>query len=376
MRILYLFLLCLSTLFLACKKDKKEVEPRPDEVLTNASLVKVEAGFERELIRLGIDKSGKQDGFLLYQDVKDIDSLYIRAQSREEIQGLGGIEYFTNLRSLTTLFTKPDSLDLSKNTKLEYLDIQTGLEVGGERNALRYLNVRNCKELKYLRCSNNLISALDLSQNTLLKELHCHENFNLKALDLSTNTNLEVLTTWMGDEFKALDLKNNSKLRKLLWQSRGLGKLDISNLNDLTYLYLGVGDASFNLGNKPKLDTLILTYTKLTSLDLTKTPNLVSLELGEGLESVDLSALKGLRRLSCFNSAFTELNLSSNTLLTEFFGNGLKQLTHLDLRFCKDLVKLTVLDSPKLTNICLSRLPEPADENWQKPEHTKFEICK
>jgi hypothetical protein len=52
---------------LACKKDKKEVEPRPDEVLTNASLVKVEAGFERELIRLGIDKSGKQDGFLLYQ---------------------------------------------------------------------------------------------------------------------------------------------------------------------------------------------------------------------------------------------------------------------------------------------------------------------
>ncbi|SKC13251.1 hypothetical protein [Dyadobacter psychrophilus] len=373
MRIVYLSLLLLL-LFSACKKDRKEVEP--EEILTNTSLVKVEAGFEKALIRLGIDKSGKQDGLILYQDVKDIDSLYIKGQVRDEIQGLGGIEYFTNLRSLTTLFTKPDSLDLSKNTKLEYLHIQTGMEVGGERNALRYLNVRNCKELKYLRCSNNLISTLDLSQNTLLKELHCHENFNLKTLDLSKNTELEVLTTLMGDEFKELDLKHNSKLRKLLWQSSGLGKLDISNLDDLTYLYLRVGDANFNLGNKPKLDTLILTYTNLNSLDLTKTPNLVSLELGEGLESVDLSALKGLKRLSCVNSGFTELNLSSNTLLTEFFGSGLKQLSKLDLRSCKDLVKLTVFDSPKLASICLARLPVASDLSWQKPEHTKFEVCK
>ncbi|MCF0053128.1 hypothetical protein LXM25_23870 [Dyadobacter sp. LJ53] len=376
MRKIYLFLLFLPTLFLACKKDGKEVEPKPEEVLTNTSLVKVEAGFEKALIRLGIDKSGKQDGLILYQDVKDIDSLYIRGQIRDEIQGLGGIEYFTNLRSLTTLFSKPDSLDLSKNTKLEYLHIQTGMEVGGERNALRYLNVRNCKELKYLRCSNNLIATLDLSQNTQLRELHCYENFNLEALDLSKNTDLEVLTGLMGNEFKELDLKNNLKLRKLLWQSIGLEKLDISNLDDLTYLYLGVGNATFNLGNKPKLDTLILPYTKLNSLDFTKTPNLVSLELGEGLESVDLSALKGLKKLSCFNSGFSELNLSSNILLTEFFGNGLKQLTKLDLSSCKDLKKLTVFDSPKLASICLARLPEPSDSSWQKPEHTKFEVCK
>jgi len=128
------------------------------------------------------------DGKIRYSDVKDVENLIVRPQIKDDIQGLKGIEYFTNLKSLTTLYVKPDTLDSSKNTKLEYLYIETGYEGVGERKTLKYLNVSNCKELKCLNCKSNRLSSLDLSQNRKLAELDCSDNYNLQMLDLSVNT--------------------------------------------------------------------------------------------------------------------------------------------------------------------------------------------
>lgn len=89
-------------------------------------------GFEKELIRLGIDRLGREDGKLLYSDVVLVEHLAIIPQIKEDIQGLAGIEHFVNLKSLITKFIKPDSLDLSKNNKLEYLHVETGWPVAGE----------------------------------------------------------------------------------------------------------------------------------------------------------------------------------------------------------------------------------------------------
>lgn len=76
------------------------------------------------------------------------------------IADLKGIEYFTALNELNCSNNKLTALDLSANTALETL-----------------------------HCNNNQLTALDMSANTSLTELYCHEN-KLTALDVTANTAL------------------------------------------------------------------------------------------------------------------------------------------------------------------------------------------
>lgn len=130
------------------------------------------------------------------------------------------------------MYTKPDSLDFSKNTKLEYLHVETGFEVAGERKTLKYLNVSNCKELKYLNCKSNMLSKLDLSQNKKLTELDCTDNYNLQVLDISANTELKVLKA-----YGVLDVSANEKLETLLIQTLDQPRLDLTKNINLRELY-------------------------------------------------------------------------------------------------------------------------------------------
>ena len=47
--------------------------------------------------------------------------------------------------------------------------------------------------LTYLKCHDNQISSLDISQNTDLIELNCHHNL-LTSLDVSQNIHFNVIT--------------------------------------------------------------------------------------------------------------------------------------------------------------------------------------
>jgi hypothetical protein len=353
-------------------------------------------GFERELIRLGIDRLGKVDGKLLYSDVLNVEHLVIKPQLKEDIQGLSGIEHFINLKSFITKFTKPDSLDFSKNNKLEYLQVETGWPVAGERKTLQYLNISNCKMLRYLNCRNNLLSSLNLQENRSLRELHCNGNDNLELLDLSENSELEFLISSDSENLSVLDLSGNRKLRRLASNGKNIRKLDVSMLPELSFLALGADEIELNLGSKTKLDTLFLSYTNVASLDLTEAPNLVSLQLGDGFESIDLTHLKKLKQLSYIGGKLTSLdlsgnpeletlnivessisvlNLSANKKLREFFGQNWLKMSVVDLRGVTTLDRFIVSKSPQLATICVSRIPASDDVNWQKPSGASFSLC-
>ncbi|MCQ2209870.1 MAG: leucine-rich repeat domain-containing protein [Paludibacteraceae bacterium] len=102
----------------------------------------------------------------------------------EPIASLKGIEYFTKITNLTCGNMRLTSLDLSKNTELEYLDC--------EDNQLTSLVLPASEHLTYIYCHNNQLSSLNLSKNTELEYLNCHNN-QLTSLDLSKNTNLHEL---------------------------------------------------------------------------------------------------------------------------------------------------------------------------------------
>ena len=147
---------------------------------------------------------------------------------------------------------KIESIDLSKNTKLERLDIGhnelKGVDLS-QNSKLKYLNIRECgitslsglthlTNLEDLDCSANdfsdedvvdfsvftklwrlsiddaKVKAIDVSKNTALKELGFDSNYDITAVNLSANTALEVLRCF-GCSIETLDLSTNTALKDL-----------------------------------------------------------------------------------------------------------------------------------------------------------------
>ena len=78
----------------------------------------------------------------------------------KNISDLSGIEYFTNITSLSCYQNKLTSIDVSKNTALTQLD-----------------------------CGSNQLTQLDVSKNMALTELWCSSN-QLTTLDVSNNNSI------------------------------------------------------------------------------------------------------------------------------------------------------------------------------------------
>ncbi|MEG1954534.1 MAG: hypothetical protein RR066_00605 [Mucinivorans sp.] len=142
-----------------------------------------------------------------------------------EIKTLKGIEYFSQLKSLSCVNLQLTELDVSHNTLLERLI-----------------------------CLGNQLTELDLSKNTVLANLNCAQN-SLSVLKLSANTNLLEMSCY-DNMLNSLDLSNYIKLEKLLCYSNRLLKLDISSLPNLRYADVGSHTVD---GTAPQTLTLRLT---------------------------------------------------------------------------------------------------------------------
>lgn len=107
--------------------------------------------------------------------------------SKKGISKLIGIEHFTALKYLYCSSNSLTSLDVSKNTTLIVLLCSN--------NRLESLDVTKNTELRNLHCFGNSLTSLDVSKNTALKELFCSRN-SLKSLDVSKNTALTNLSCY------------------------------------------------------------------------------------------------------------------------------------------------------------------------------------
>lgn len=122
------------------------------------------------------------------------------------MESLKGIEFFTELETLDIGNCPITELDLSKNTKLKYLqcyDCQlTGtLDLSKNtmlesldcwNNQLEEINVSQCGELGWIRCYNNRLTSLDLSSSPKMYYIECYGNqiqgkdFHLPTFDAPT----------------------------------------------------------------------------------------------------------------------------------------------------------------------------------------------
>ena len=233
---LLIILLPLLMLLAQCSKPSESVGISiPDKQFLNA------------LTDLGIDRD--RNGRISEQEAEATQTIRIWPSN---IHDLAGIEFFTNLDTLSILMnplSEPDlsenkslkylelvgcgltSLDLSSNSDLVYLDCEsrlamknyiTTLDVSANtkleflsciENQLTTLNLSSNSHLKSLHCGYNKLTSLDVSLNTNLNTLHCNNNL-LTSLDITKNTELTSLIT-CGNDFSGFDISNNSKLVKI-----------------------------------------------------------------------------------------------------------------------------------------------------------------
>lgn len=225
----------------------------------------------------------------------------------DNIESLGGIEYFVNLTTLDCCGSEQSTgilndLDLSANAALTNL-----------------------------RCNYNQLTVLDVSNNTALTNLYCYDN-QLTSLDISNNTALKYFSCGRN-QLTSLDVSNNTALRVIYCSENQLTSLDISNNTALT---------DFSCGSN-----------QLTSLDVSNNTALTDLRCSDNqLTVLDMSNNTALTYLSCYDNQLTSLDVSNNTALTTLWCNN-NQLTVLDVSNNTALTYLNCQSNPSLTELWL-----------------------
>ena len=252
--------------------------------------------------------------------------------SNKGITNLKGIEYFTSLNILLCTDNQLTALDVSENTALTELDCRF--------NKLTALDVSKNTALTILECNANRLTALDVSKNTALTELDCSFN-ELTALDVSKNTALLYLIC-VVNQLTSLDVSKNTALTDLNCSINKLTALDVSKNTALTKLYCN--------------------ENRLTALDVSKNTALLYLIcVVNQLTSLDVSKNTALTDLNCSNNELTALDVSKNTALTVLRSNH-NQLTTLDVSKNTALLYLSCT-SNQLTSLDLNNTKITNDPN-------------
>ncbi|GAA3792018.1 hypothetical protein GCM10022271_25500 [Corallibacter vietnamensis] len=196
-----------------------------------------DANFEQALIDLGYDTV--LDGQVLTANINTVTSLDVESKN---LTNLTGIEDFTALEFLSVTNNLLTNLNLSQNTNLTEL-----------------------------RCVSNELTSINISQNTALERLWVTGN-DLTALDVSQNTNLIDLRC-ANNPFTSLDVSNNINLEYLVIYWNSLEVLDVSQNINLTHLDCNGSDFLTTLNVKNGTNYLI------TFFDATNSPNLSCIQV-------------------------------------------------------------------------------------------------
>ena len=258
------------------------------------------------------------------------------------------------------------ALDVSKNTALKGLNCTD--------NQLTELDVSKNTALTELYCFNNQQTALDVSKNTALTDLDCSHN-QLTALDVSQNTALTGLVC-SNNQLTALDVSKNTALTGLYCFNNQLTALDISKNTALTSLNCSNNQlTALNVSKHTALTWLYCSNNQLTTLDVSKNTALTTLLCNYNqLTALDVSKNTALTELYCSTNQLTKLDVSKNTALKwlDCSGNQIKgeEMTRLVKslpdRTGKEAGSFTVVQEPDLEgNICLkSDVAIAKGKNW------------
>ena len=192
--------------------------PTTDEERIAAGWVKIDAkNFPDENFRNFVLKRYFHDPHAIHYDSQKIDQNSDEWLSPEEIAAVKWID--------CSLDWPNDADSIKKLTGIGYFTALTYLRCSN--NQLTELDVSENKALKELNCAGNQLTKLDVSDNTALTELCCSRN-PLRKLDVRDNTALTELCC-IGNQLTELDVSQNTELKVLQCDENQLTSLDLEN---------------------------------------------------------------------------------------------------------------------------------------------------
>lgn len=234
--------------------------------------------FEARLVADGHDSDGTVNGQILTVDAEAVTYLNVSGYG---ISDLSGIEDFINLTILYVTNNQLTSLDLSSNTLLEDL-----------------------------YCTFNNLTSLTLPNTSTLEDVWCHDNSSLASLDVTGNSGLKWLATFKCN-LSSLDLTNNTQLEVLRARENNLSTIDVTQNINLIELSLSTNNINtIDLSQNTNLNSLGVSYNPLGVLNVNQNTQLVTL----GARDCDLNVM----------------NVTNNALL-EIVDVGENQLSFLNL---------------------------------------------
>ncbi len=242
----------------------------------------------------------------------------------DEISNIQGLQYFTNLKTLRINTDFVQNINLSTLVNLERLFVGT-------------------MDLGQTSPNIGILTSLDLSKNTKLNFLFIVTS-TLSTLDLTKNVNLTELYVRQEKNDFVLNIFNLVNLRKLTYTSAFNPNLDISTCTNLIDLEMsGSGFSSIDVSNQSILSKLSIVSTNITSLNLSKNLSLeiVVIVNNRQLTSLNLGTIQYVTSLFVNDNNLTTLNTNnlpylqfldcSNNKLTEVFIKNTSFETYINL---------------------------------------------
>ena len=237
------------------------------------------------------------DGLLSYQERIVLNYVYLTDRN---ISSLKGIEFFPNITTIDCSYNNLNTLDVSKNTNLQWLRC--------DYNELTDLNLSLNPELTYLSCCKNKINTLNIGSNIQLEFL-CDDSVRV----VTSSRVIPISSSFFPDtDFRnyvtTIDLDHDGMLSQserssVTWLSySGKSIRGIEFITGIMNLNIGINyvDASdLNLCERSDLCRVSISYTNMNSLNLSGCTAMEDLSVqGDGnIEYLDVSGCTSIRYL-------------------------------------------------------------------------------
>ena len=296
------------------------------------------------------------------------------------VHNVEGVQYFTNLRKLrlsaNANITKIPLRGLTHLTYLECVKYSDGIDMTEDPDLydcteldtlilrghhMTSLDLSRQTKLKYLDVSRCNLTALDLSHNLLLEYLDMsYDELTSRSLDASMFPNLKELNCGYC-KLTALNVTGCTKLEKLFcqWNAFDMTQLDLSTNTALVEMNCesSYGSGVLNLSNQPNLTTLTAKNCNLMGLICANVGNLVYLDVNNnnGLATLELQGATKLEELKCANCGITSLVVPEN--VRELTVSYCPNLTNLVLGHNEKIEHVFFSNTPALTTLDISNCP-------------------
>ncbi|MCC6458901.1 MAG: T9SS type A sorting domain-containing protein [Saprospiraceae bacterium] len=340
----------------------------PDSTFKNV-LLTLKCADTNNDYALDNDVDSNDDGEIQLSEALAVTRLYVPSL---QIKDMTGIKSFSNLKYLFCSLNKLTALDVSGLVYLRELYCEantlTSLNVQGlvslqdlwcSLNQLTTLNVTGLSQLLNFGCANNQIAALDVKTLSSLKWLECHRN-QLNELNVQGLLNLYQLSC-NNNQISSLNVQGLPKMKWLNCDFNPISTLDLQGLSLMEQLSCkGDGLQELHIQGLSNLGALICSTNQLTELDLSGLSKLTRLECTNNqLPSLGVQGSPNLEIVRCDSNALTTLDLQVQSKLKEL-RCAYNQLGSLFIKNGKVESTLFFDNNPDLAYICCDEQQVPA----------------